>query len=260
MDAAALASFLNYTVRTGTGQTVTRSKVTASNLRPGVISSLQRIPSQSYTTVFSDPKVVREESTGIRTTRGLQDYPDAARTALITPPSRSLLTETSAGPSRPGASAFDPSFQSGEKSEGLYLEVLPTIGTDMVTADLRVVVNSLTGYTRLDQPIIAERLIDTSITLKDGEPFAIGGLDKETRVEERSGIPLLKEVPGIKYLFSTQVERTQHSKVFLVITPKFNSQLLYNSRSLNGSLLEADPASYVNPDVPIAEYQELLFD
>ena len=258
IDAAALASFLNYTVRTGTGQTVTRSKVTASNLRPGVVSSLQRISSPGYTTVLSDPKVVREETTGVRTTRG--DHADAARTAAISPPTRSFLEEQSAGTARPGATARDPSLFDGEKSEGIYLEILPTIGTDMVTADLRVVVNSLAGYTKLDQPIIAERLIDTAITLKNGEPFAIGGLDKETRVEQRSGVPLLKDIPGVRYLFSTKTDRARKSKVFLVITPKFNSQVIYTSRSLDGSRLEADPSHILNPDVPIAQYQDLLFD
>ncbi len=258
IDAEALASFLNYTVRTGTGQTVTRSKVTASNQRPGVVSSLQRIPSFGYTTVLRDGQVLREETTGVRTTRG--SHADAARTAAISPPSRSFLTDTSEGTARPGATARDPSLFDGEKSEGIYLEILPTIGTDMVTADLRVVVNSLTGYTRLDQPIIAERLIDTSLTLKNNEPFAIGGLDKETRVEQRSGIPLLKDIPGVKYLFSTKTDTARKSRIFMVITPQFNSQVLYKSRSLTGSRLDEDPPHILNPDVPIADYQDLLFD
>lgn len=256
LDAQALASFLNYTTQTGTGKVVTRTRITASNNQPGVVSSLRRVARHAYVTTLQDPKVLTEKSPGVT---AVQTDPAAAageRTVLIKPATQSFLTNPSAGMMQPGASALDPSRLTGEKAEGIYLIVQPTIGTDMVTAAIRVVVNSLSGYTKLDEPILSERLLDTMVTLKDKEAFSLGGIDKETSLNVRRGIPLLKSIPGIQYLFSVESQVHRRSKVFLVLTPTFKNQVFFHSPVLLGKNAELTPMVKVNTDLAPPEPME----
>jgi type II secretory pathway component GspD/PulD (secretin) len=45
----------------------------------------------------------------------------------------------------------------------------------------------------------------------------LGGLKRENKVSARSGIPGLKSVPYLKYLFSRSVESTQTSHIVITI-------------------------------------------
>jgi type II secretory pathway component GspD/PulD (secretin) len=38
-------------------------------------------------------------------------------------------------------------------------------------------------------------------------------------IDERSGIPWLKDVPGLRYLFSREVRREHKSHIIVTITP-----------------------------------------
>lgn len=251
VDAVALASFLNYTVATGTARVETRTVVSASNNRPAIFSSLRRIPTFGYTASFQNPALLTESTPGVSARREGSSREEAPpRTVTIVPPSRHQLDRLSASTTAPGASALDPSLRDGEKSEGIFLSIVPIIGREMVTADVRVVVNSLVGETPLREPIIAERLLSTRVALTDGSPFSLGGLTKESRLEERRGIPVLKDIPVLGALFSTDSTRTTSSRVYLVIRPRFNSQLLFNAESLTSSRPNAQPMNQPNAALP----------
>ena len=252
VDAGVLASFLNFTVQSGTGKVVTRTTVTASNNRAGVVSSLKRRPSYGYSTVFQAPSELTENTPGVSAVGENRNGPFSPRPVTIVANTTSLKANTSAGVARPGSSAMDPSWQAGEKSEGIFLAILPVIGTEMVTAEIRLVVNSLAGFTALDEPIISERLMDSMVTLRDGQPFSLGGLDKETSNHTRRGIPLLKDIPIISPLFSVEQEVKSRSKVFVVVTPKFKNQVLFSCPSLTSSNPEFTPVVVVNDDPSLA--------
>jgi type II secretory pathway component GspD/PulD (secretin) len=147
---------------------------------------------------------------------------------------------------------LDPSLAVGEKSEGMYLALRPTIGRESVTADVRVVVNSLVGRGPGDEPIVAERLVATRVALRNEAPFALGGLAKETSVEVRRGIPLLKEIPGLRYLFSVNSNSNRVARVYIVITPRFSNQVLYSAQTLTSSRLDVTPGSAWNESLPAA--------
>ena len=68
-------------------------------------------------------------------------------------------------------------------------------------------------------PTISQREAATSATVRDGEPFVIGGLTQESNIANRSKIPLLGDVPLVGRLF--QVEHTNKTKreLYIVVTP-----------------------------------------
>ncbi|MFH0795013.1 MAG: hypothetical protein V2A74_13380 [bacterium] len=253
VDAGMLASFLNYTVQNGTGEVRTRTNVTASNNRAAIVSSLKRIPSFGYTTFINAPAELTEATPGVTASGEDSSGAVGSRPVVIMPPTLSLLGQTSVDSASPGASSVDPSLLVGEKAEGIYLRIQPTIGTETVTADVRVVVNSLAGYTKLDAPIISERLITTTVALDDEKPFSLGGLEKETTVKVRRGIPGLRDLPWVKYLFSVEAETTEQSKIYIVVTPRVRNQVLFNSPGLLGTTLDVEPGLTVNTLPPPEE-------
>jgi type II secretory pathway component GspD/PulD (secretin) len=253
VDAGALAAFLNYTATTGTGRVTTRTIITASNDAPAVLSSLRRLSHQRLVTTYGAPSNLTEQAPGL-SARGKEstDSPAGLRTITTVPPSRTGLQSVGAPGNAPGASALDPSLAVGEKSEGMYLALRPTIGRESVTADVRVVVNSLVGRGPGDEPIVAERLVATRVALRNEAPFALGGLAKETSVEVRRGIPLLKEIPGLRYLFSVNSNSNRVARVYIVITPRFSNQVLYSAQTLTSSRLDVTPGSAWNESLPAA--------
>ena len=102
---------------------------------------------------------------------------------------------------------------------GVTLQIAPRVSDDgFVTSHVFAVVSSVTGYSQ-GYPTISQREAATSATVRDGEPFVIGGLTQESNIANRSKIPLLGDVPLVGKLF--QVEHTNKTKreLYIVVTP-----------------------------------------
>ncbi|MEZ6190657.1 MAG: type II secretion system secretin GspD [Phycisphaerales bacterium] len=114
---------------------------------------------------------------------------------------------------------------------GLILNVTPQINPDnRVTLDVSQELSALTGRTvaiseQLDAQVIAKRLAETRIAIKDGQTIVIGGLmeDKNTSTDKK--VPLLGDLPAVGALF----RRTQHVKskteLLLFLTPEIVSDI-----------------------------------
>jgi general secretion pathway protein D len=102
---------------------------------------------------------------------------------------------------------------------GVTLQIAPRVSDDgFVTAHIFAVVSSVTGFSQ-GYPTISQREASTSATVRDGEPFVIGGLTEESRISNKSKIPLLGDIPLVGSLF--KVEHTNNTKrdLYIVVTP-----------------------------------------
>jgi len=66
---------------------------------------------------------------------------------------------------------------------------------------------------------IAQRTIDSSVTVHGGQTVVLGGLIRETRTEAKSGIPLLMDIPWLGELFSTNSENVGRTELIVTINP-----------------------------------------
>lgn len=239
LDARVLADFLNFTVQTGTARVVTHSTITATNNVPGVLSSFKRVINPEYTVVAapsSGPRIVTETAPGVSATfekDRKKQSDDELRTVYLIPNTTSYQVERPVG------------------DEGLFLLIQPTIARQMVTAEIEVQVNSITGITPQGTPQISDRRTQTTVTLKDGEPLHISGLKRETTTKARKGVPGLKDLPWLRVLFSVEREITRESRLFILITPRIKSQVLTTQPFIMGSKFvdpPATPALMLNPD------------
>jgi len=102
---------------------------------------------------------------------------------------------------------------------GVTLQIAPRITNDgFVTAHVFAVVSSVTGFSQ-GYPTISQREASTSATVRDGEPFVIGGLTEESRISNKSKIPLLGDIPLLGTLFTTEHTNRATRDLYIVVTP-----------------------------------------
>ncbi len=102
---------------------------------------------------------------------------------------------------------------------GVTLQIAPRITDDgYVTAHVFAVVSSVTGFSQ-GYPTISQREASTSATVRDGEPFVIGGLTEESRIANKSKIPLLGDIPLLGTLFTTEHTNRATRDLYIVVTP-----------------------------------------
>lgn len=188
LDAGTLANFLNYTVRSGNSKVITSTKLT----------------------MINSEDVAGGLSGGARgTSTGIPARVESTRAI----PFGSVNTSPEIG------EVTDSAF------EGVVVEFLAFIGTESITLDIDILVNSLVGFSEENAtPIIANRSLNTVINLASGETIVLGGLEKTNMVNDVVGIPLLKDIPLVgKYLFAKTVKNTVNSKVVMVLKPRIKT-------------------------------------
>ncbi|MBN2684088.1 MAG: hypothetical protein JXR40_02300, partial [Pontiellaceae bacterium] len=84
-----------------------------------------------------------------------------------------------------------------------------------ITGFVNVGLNNLNQPTRV--PTLDRRSISSRLIVVDGKMFIAGLMKTSQQVERRRGIPILGELPLLKYIFSsTSTETVEKELVFLV--------------------------------------------
>ena len=112
------------------------------------------------------------------------------------------------------------------KFVGILLDITPEIGDDgTIMLRINPTISAfrdetqLTDPTRQLAPDTTDNKLSTVVRVKDGQVLILGGLitDKNSFLE--NGVPVLKEIPVIKYLFSSKTEISQRKELVFVIAP-----------------------------------------
>lgn len=102
---------------------------------------------------------------------------------------------------------------------GVTLQIAPRVSSDgFVTSHVFCVVSSVTGYSQ-GYPTISQRKAETSVTVRDGETFAIGGLTQENDISNDGEIPLLGDIPLIGNIFQVHKSTDSKTELYIVVTP-----------------------------------------
>jgi general secretion pathway protein D len=103
---------------------------------------------------------------------------------------------------------------------GTSLTLVPTINDDgYVNLDLVQEVNTATAEEQFGAPIISTREAATQLFVRDGQTVVIGGLIDRQRTESESGIPVLKDIPLLGYLFKSTSTEVTENELFMFLTP-----------------------------------------
>lgn len=71
----------------------------------------------------------------------------------------------------------------------------------------------------LGNPIIVQKLTETTLIVKDGETIVISGLTKETKGSGDVGVPWLKDLPVFGYMFKADNKNEAMEEIIIFITP-----------------------------------------
>ena len=71
----------------------------------------------------------------------------------------------------------------------------------------------------ISSPLIQNRNISTDLTLRDGQTVVIGGMIAENRTADDTGVPYLKDIPGLGLLFRNQSLSKERTELIVFITP-----------------------------------------
>jgi general secretion pathway protein D len=106
---------------------------------------------------------------------------------------------------------------------GVTLKVTPRVNSGgMVLMDIEQNVDSAkqTTSSGIDSPTILKRSITSSVAISSGETVVLGGLISEENTDNRSGVPLLMDIPYLGNLFSTTERKKTRSELIVLITPQ----------------------------------------
>lgn len=110
---------------------------------------------------------------------------------------------------------------------GFVMTIQPRICQDSTDLTININNSSLIGWKSSGDPRIApgDTIFTEIMISNNGNRFVIGGIKKETVVRSVTGIPFLRELPGLGWLFSTESESTKKSQ--LVVTGECNTRSIY---------------------------------
>jgi general secretion pathway protein D len=155
---------------------------------------------------------------------------------------------------------------------GVNIDVTPTVHYDReISLKLKIEVSSQSGTVALEgvnEPIIAQKVIEQVIQLKDGEPSILAGILQKQDNKTVSGTPGLGEIPLLKYFFSSQDKVQQQDEVVFLLIPHIvresiltdaNTRPIYTGTSTSIELIHNDKPiqpkaanglAGVSPDLP----------
>ncbi len=113
------------------------------------------------------------------------------------------------------------SQQFTEIEANVTLTIRPFISEDnMVTLDVAPDFSTPVGtFSANTPPTIATRRFDSSIRVKNGETFVLGGLTQEESSRSNSGVPFLSRLPILKWFLGNNQRSRSESSLMIYITP-----------------------------------------
>ena len=109
------------------------------------------------------------------------------------------------------------------RDTGVILRVTPRVNANgLVMLDVAQEVSEVaqTTSSSLNTPTIQQRRMNSSVAIHDGETVALGGLIRDRRSTDRTGIPYLQNLPLLGPLFGTRDNSTVRTELIVLLTPR----------------------------------------
>lgn len=107
---------------------------------------------------------------------------------------------------------------------GVNIDITPTVHMNReVSLKTKVEVSQENGSvpegSGVTEPIIAQRVLEQVIQLKEGEPSILAGIVTKQDLKNVSGTPYLGELPFFKFFFSSQSKEVQRDEIVFLLIP-----------------------------------------
>lgn len=103
------------------------------------------------------------------------------------------------------------------KDIGLKINLKPIILSDHIDFDLHLILEDILSQSSSLTPIVSKKELKSSYSLKRGDVLVLSGINKKTTAKQRNGVPVLKDIWLLKYLFSVEQDSEINSVLTLTI-------------------------------------------
>lgn len=102
---------------------------------------------------------------------------------------------------------------------GMTLTVTPTIvGQDQIVLDIRPEISHFVNEAQPDL-VVKESALATTVTLLDGQTALLAGMTMQQGVDYSNKVPILGDIPFLRWLFRNDVERQDDKELLIFVTP-----------------------------------------
>lgn len=120
----------------------------------------------------------------------------------------------------PYQSVEDDEVKTEFKEINLTLKVIPHITPDnRVSLEINLKKDDIQEITAAGEPALSTNEAVTELLIDDGQTIVIGGIVKRTENRAESGLPFLKDLPGIGWLFSAKQDDVAKRELLIFMTP-----------------------------------------
>ncbi len=107
------------------------------------------------------------------------------------------------------------------RKTGIILKVTPHINSGgLVKMEIVQEVSDKGDFdAALSTYSILNRSLETSLVVQDGQTIVLGGLIKNKKNGGNTGIPYLKDIPILGYLFGSTTQETRKTELVMILTP-----------------------------------------
>ncbi|HWY77057.1 MAG TPA: secretin N-terminal domain-containing protein, partial [Verrucomicrobiae bacterium] len=116
-----------------------------------------------------------------------------------------------------------PNSQYQQTFVGINLQVTPLINPDgLVVMDITQDIQQLGTPTTIDGnpvPTTTKRTAQAKVSVRDRDTIMLGGFISETKTKDISGVPILKDIPGLGYLFRSTADSSKRVELVVLLRP-----------------------------------------
>lgn len=186
-------------------------------LSPDAVSvALQAFMRDGDTTTVQYPRVLTINNREV-VIRSVRNQPVLASTSSVTP---------GVGGTTTASVAYLPI--------GTIINVLPkTMPDNSVVLNVAITVSSIVGFVPIEgneYPIASSRVYNAALQVDSGYTLAVGGIEEAYDQRDKTGVPFLKDIPGVGELFKSKAREQRKKNLIIFITPS----VIYNRTQSNG--------------------------
>lgn len=130
------------------------------------------------------------------------------------------------------------------KEVSIVMEVTPTVlENGLIRLEVTVTVREVIGNVAIEgnnTPVLSKRESKTDVFIRDGETLVMGGLIRERERNDENGLPFLKDIPFLGYLFKSANRTTSKTDLLFFLRPQIVNVLKPAQISENGESVERD--------------------
>lgn len=110
---------------------------------------------------------------------------------------------------------------------GTQINILPKkVGTGQIALTVAITISQIIRYEQINlgtglnpYPVTTQRVYNAALQVDSGYTLAVGGLEKASDRNSVGGVPILKDIPGLGYLFKNKSKERDKSNLIIFITP-----------------------------------------